>query len=58
MMHLLSVKRRSESIGESANVLPMTTLKLLLIEDDASMQAGRDSTIHLPLAAALASGSK
>lgn len=39
MMRFLSVKRLSESIGESANVLPMTTpLKLLLIEDDASMQ--------------------
>lgn len=39
MMHLLSVKRLSKSLGESANVLTMTsTLKLLLIEDDASMQ--------------------
>ncbi len=39
-MHLLSVKRLSAGIGESANVLPMTlTMKLLLIEDDASMQA-------------------
>ena len=39
MMRFVSVKRLSESIGESANVLPMTTpLKLLLIEDDATMQ--------------------
>ncbi len=38
-MRLLSVKRLSKSIGESANVLTMPpTLKLLLIEDDASMQ--------------------
>ena len=39
IMRLLPVKRLSGSIGESANVLPMTpTMKLLLIEDDASMQ--------------------
>lgn len=39
-MHPLSVKRLSKSTGESANVLPMlTTMKLLLIEDDPSMQA-------------------
>lgn len=39
-MRLLSVKRLSKSIGESANVLTMpATLKLLLIEDDVSMQA-------------------
>jgi two-component system response regulator TctD len=42
-MRFLSVKRLSASIGESANVLPMLpmlpTMKLLLIEDDASMQA-------------------
>ena len=38
-MRLAAVKRLSESIGESANVLPMLpTLKLLLVEDDASMQ--------------------
>ena len=38
-MRLAAVKRLSESMGESANVLPMLpTLKLLLIEDDASMQ--------------------
>ncbi len=38
-MRFISVKWLSESIGESANVLPMTpTMKLLLIEDDASMQ--------------------
>ena len=38
-MRLVAVKRLSESMGESANVLPMLpTLKLLLIEDDASMQ--------------------
>jgi hypothetical protein len=68
------VKRLSESIGESANVLPMTTtLKLPLIEDDSSMQtalqpagvrlvrghaAGQDATLRLQLAAALTSGSK
>lgn len=35
-----AVKRLSARLGESANVLPMTAmLKLLLIEDDASMQA-------------------
>ncbi len=39
-MRFLSVKRLSESPRESANVLPMlTTMKLLLIEDDPSMQA-------------------
>lgn len=39
-MRLLSVKRLSTGIGESANVLPMPpTMTLLLIEDDASMQA-------------------
>lgn len=38
-MRLLSVKRLSKSTGESANVQPMpVTLKLLLIEDDTSMQ--------------------
>ena len=38
-MRHAAVKRLSEGIGESANVLPMLpTLKLLLIEDDASMQ--------------------
>lgn len=40
MMHPLSVKRLSAGIGESANVLPMSSAtKLLLIEDDPSMQA-------------------
>lgn len=39
-MRFLSVKRLSKSTRESANVLPMLpTMKLLLIEDDASMQA-------------------
>ena len=43
-MHLLPVKRLSGGTGESANVLPMmptvmSTVKLLLVEDDASMQA-------------------
>jgi two-component system response regulator TctD len=39
-MRFLSVKRLSKSTRESANVLPMlSTMKLLLIEDDASMQA-------------------
>ena len=39
-MRSLPVNRLSAGIGESANVLPMTqTLTLLLIEDDASMQA-------------------
>lgn len=38
-MRLAAVKRLSEGIGESANVLTMPpNLKLLLIEDDASMQ--------------------
>ena len=39
IMRLAAVNRLSECIGESANVLPMLpTLKLLLIEDDVSMQ--------------------
>lgn len=39
-MRPLPVNPLSEDTGESANVLPMTqTLNLLLIEDDASMQA-------------------
>jgi two-component system, OmpR family, response regulator TctD len=38
-MRAVAVKRLSESIGESANVLPMLpNLRLLLIEDDAAMQ--------------------
>ena len=38
-MRLAAVKRLSEGIGESANVLPMLPhLRLLLIEDDAAMQ--------------------
>lgn len=45
-MHPLPVKRLSASIGESANVLTMlTSLKLLLIEDDASMQAALQRTL-------------
>jgi two-component system response regulator TctD len=39
IMPFHAVKRLSASLGESANVLPMTAiLKLLLIEDDDSMQ--------------------
>lgn len=39
MMPVHAVNRLSADLGESANVLPMTApLKLLLIEDDASMQ--------------------
>ncbi len=39
-MPFIAVNRLSANLGESANVLPMTAmLKLLLIEDDASMQA-------------------
>lgn len=45
-MHPFPVKRLSASIGESANVLTMpTSLKLLLIEDDASMQAALQRTL-------------
>ena len=40
IMPFLAVNRLSGKLGESANVLPMTAmLKLLLIEDDATMQA-------------------
>ena len=38
-MPFLAVNRLSRKLGESANALPMTALlKLLLIEDDATMQ--------------------
>ena len=46
-MRFLAVKRLSASLGESANVLPMTpTMKLLLIEDDASMQAALQRALN------------
>lgn len=46
-MRLLSVKRLSKNIRESANVLTMPpTMKLLLIEDDASMQAALQRTLR------------